>query len=96
MLTRPIEVGQDALEDVERLGRGWLGRGSHRLERQPSTRDERRQLLARRRHREHVLASALNTHRRIVPLTSVNATAEPLLVRWLPREIDKWLRATYG
>ena len=96
MLTRPIEVGQDPLEDVERLGRGWLGRGSHRFERNPSARDERRQLLARRRYREDVLASALNTHERIVPLASVDAAAGTLLVRWLPCEIDARASGVFG
>ena len=51
------EVTKDPLEDLDSLGGRRLGCSSHRLERHPRTRHQRRQLLAGRRNREHVLAA---------------------------------------
>ena len=65
-LARPVEVVQDAREQVDG-GRRSVRRSAHRIEREAGAGHERGQLRPRRRNREDVLTSALDLHATIVP-----------------------------
>src|SRR5581483_3910529 len=59
---RAVIVGEHALEQAERLARRRRRRGAHRVEREPRSGDERRELLTRRGDGEDVLARASDLH----------------------------------
>jgi catechol 2,3-dioxygenase-like lactoylglutathione lyase family enzyme len=62
-VAHPVEIGEDVLERLDRVGRRRARRGrAQRIERHPRSRHERAELGQRERHRQHVGPDGLDVH----------------------------------